>query len=44
MHAADQIGDLIRYPDPMERLFHGGALSEQFVEGVQAGFFLLQRP
>jgi hypothetical protein len=42
MHATDKIGDLVRYPEPVKRLFHDGSLSKQFVECVQARFFLLQ--
>ncbi len=44
MHAADKIADLVRYPEPVKRLFDHGSLSKQFVERVQARFFLLQRP
>jgi hypothetical protein len=28
MHAADKISDLVRYPEPVERRFHDGSLSE----------------
>jgi hypothetical protein len=42
MHAADKIGDLVRYPEPVKRLFHNGPLSKQFVECVQFRLFLLQ--
>jgi hypothetical protein len=42
MHAADKISDLVRYPEPVKRLFQDGSLSKQFIECVQARFFPLQ--
>ena len=44
MHATDKFSDLVRHPELVKRLSDQGLLSEQFVEGVQARFFLLQCP
>jgi hypothetical protein len=42
MHATDKVGDLVRNPEPVKRLFHDRSLPKQFIECVQARFFLLQ--
>lgn len=42
MHPADKLGDLVRNPESMKGLLHDGSLTKQFLERVQARFFLLQ--
>jgi hypothetical protein len=32
MHAPDKVGDLVRHPEPVMRLFHDQSLPEQFIE------------